>query len=84
MTERLVVYRVQSWRHVCYLPTLEQALAYARIDLDRARPGEVAITRQRISRAFWDGLPKDCDHAGMGLEEPEDAGEEDEDADSPF
>ena len=73
MTERLVVYRVTTWRHVCYLPTLDEALAHARIDLDRARPGEVAITRHRVSRAFWDGLPKDCDHPGMPLEELDEA-----------
>jgi hypothetical protein len=74
MTERLLVYRVRSWRHDCYLRTLEEALAHARLDFDRVRPGQVAITRERVSRAFLDGLPKDCDHPGMPLEEL--AGEE--------
>lgn len=62
MSERLLVYRVRTWRHVCWLPTLEEALAHARSDLDRAHPGQIEISRHRVSQAFWNSLDDDCDH----------------------
>lgn len=58
------MYQVHSWRHgYCYLPTLEKALAHVERDLHGARPGEVTISRRRVSRAFWDALPSTCNHA---------------------